>query len=308
LSGREKVEKAYYFFKQKQGQTVSIDEITRATGWKKGTVNTYATKKWRYYLIPKDKGFYSVDGFLTMDIEDFLNLHTNRANTTAVPAPDTAVRPSPVKYHYDVCLSFATEDRTYVETVARILEAYQIRVFVDDFAATVLGTRNLYDYWQEIYLRRAPYAVIFLSRHYANKLWTSQERKAGQTRIVEEMASSTLLARFDETDIDARDLSGNLNVNNLTPHELANIIAAKTGQYDKIQELFSFVHEYRSDYTFEQIGENILFTSQSDTIIEKDPIFDGKWRVEFSVATLLNLYEADHLGDFLDTDEFFPHN
>lgn len=49
-----------------------------------------------------------------------------------------------MKYYYDVVLSFAGEDREYVEECADILTALGIKVFYDSYEQDVLWGKDLY--------------------------------------------------------------------------------------------------------------------------------------------------------------------
>ena len=51
---------------------------------------------------------------------------------------------NPVTYDYDVCLSFAGENRAYVEEVASDLFARGIRVFYDKYEEVELWGKDLY--------------------------------------------------------------------------------------------------------------------------------------------------------------------
>ncbi len=54
-------------------------------------------------------------------------------------------------YHFDVALSFAGEDRSYVEQVATALKAAGIVVFYDaDYKADTWG-EDLVEYFDEVY-------------------------------------------------------------------------------------------------------------------------------------------------------------
>jgi len=72
-------------------------------------------------------------------------------------------------YQYDVALSFAGEDREYVEEVALHLKNFGVKVFYDKFEITDLWGKNLYDYLQDIYKNKARFTIIFISKHYKNK-------------------------------------------------------------------------------------------------------------------------------------------
>jgi len=77
------------------------------------------------------------------------------------------------KYH--VALSFAGEDRNYVEKVANDLRDHGVDVFYDKFKETKLWGKDLYTYLRDIYQNKALYTVIFVSEAYRDKLWTNHE-------------------------------------------------------------------------------------------------------------------------------------
>lgn len=99
------------------------------------------------------------------------------------------------KYH--VALSFAGEDRAYVEMVAARLQHAGVRVFYDRFEETRLWGKNLYEYLSEVYQTRAFYTVIFVSEAYRDKLWTNVERRAAQVKAFSESKEYILPAVFD---------------------------------------------------------------------------------------------------------------
>ena len=49
-------------------------------------------------------------------------------------------------YKYDIALSYAGEDRTYVEKVAENLKNKNINVFYDRYESAFLWGKNLYDH------------------------------------------------------------------------------------------------------------------------------------------------------------------
>ncbi len=67
---------------------------------------------------------------------------------------------------FDVALSFAGEDRAYVEEVANVLRAMGLRVFYDKYERVSLWGKDLYTHLREIYFNRARYTVLFISKHY----------------------------------------------------------------------------------------------------------------------------------------------
>src|SRR5207248_2119071 len=56
---------------------------------------------------------------------------------------------------YDVALSFAGEDRAYVEEVARALSAAGVKVFYDKLEEADLWGKNLYTHLSDVYRKRA---------------------------------------------------------------------------------------------------------------------------------------------------------
>ena len=104
-------------------------------------------------------------------------------------------------YKYDVALSFAGEDREYVEDVALQLKGYGVRVFYDKFEEDKLWGKNLYDYLSDVYTQNAKFTIMFISKHYKEKLWTNHERESMQERAFQSSSDYILPARFDDTKI-----------------------------------------------------------------------------------------------------------
>ena len=104
-------------------------------------------------------------------------------------------------FEYDVGLSFAGEQRQYVEQVARELNARGVRVFFDDYERDRLWGTDLYAYLTNIYEHMCRFCVIFVSQEYAAKVWPSRERQSAQARALEERREYILPARFDDTPI-----------------------------------------------------------------------------------------------------------
>ncbi len=103
------------------------------------------------------------------------------------------------KYRYDVCLSYAVEDRQYVDEVAEHLKNNGTRVFYDKYAQADLWGKNLYTHLDDVYRNLSQFCVMFISATYAHKLWTNHERESAQARAFTENAEYILPARFDDT-------------------------------------------------------------------------------------------------------------
>lgn len=141
-------------------------------------------------------------------------------------------------YEYDVGLSFAGEQRQYVEQVADELSSRGIRVFYDDYETGKLWGKDLYAHLSDIYQNTCRYCVIFISEEYASKVWTNQERISAQARALKEKHEYILPARFDDTQIEGLlDTVGHVDLNEISPEELANLIHEKVGQPTRHQYL-----------------------------------------------------------------------
>jgi TIR domain len=127
-------------------------------------------------------------------------------STPRQPLPSPKVGPShsttPTKhYPYDVALSYASEDHDYAEALASELHNRNIKVFYDKYDKATLWGKNLYDHLSDLYQHKARYCVMFLSEHYAAKLWTNLERQAAQARAFQEHEEYILPVRLDDTAI-----------------------------------------------------------------------------------------------------------
>ena len=102
---------------------------------------------------------------------------------------------------YDVALSFAGEDREHAEALRYLLIAGGYKPFYDEDELANLWGKNLYDYLSSVYKDRARYCVMFLSKHYERKLWTTHERQLAQARAFKENREYILPVRLDDTEI-----------------------------------------------------------------------------------------------------------
>lgn len=131
-------------------------------------------------------------------------------------------------YEYDVVLSFAGEDRQYVEKVAKYLIDNGIKVFYDDYEKVDMWGKDLYVHLDDIYQNKGRHCVMFLSKNYANKLWTNHERESAQARAFEERNEYILPVKFDDTEIPGiKPTTGYIGVRDTDPEELGVMIIKK---------------------------------------------------------------------------------
>lgn len=131
---------------------------------------------------------------------------------------------------FDVALSFAGEDRKYVEEVASNLRKMGIKVFYDKYELVTLWGKNLYDHLQDVYQNKARYTVFFISKDYAEKVWTNHERKSAQAKAFISNEDYILPARFDDTEIPGLlPTIAYINLLKYSPKEFAELIKEKIG-------------------------------------------------------------------------------
>ena len=136
----------------------------------------------------------------------------------------------PGEFAYDVALSFAGEQRGYVEQVANALRSRGIRPFYDDYEQVYLWGKDLYEHLDWIYQKAARYCVLFASADYARKVWTTHERRSAQARALQSGEEYVLPARFDDTEIPGlRSTVGYIDVRSMSATKLADLIAKKLG-------------------------------------------------------------------------------
>jgi len=133
-------------------------------------------------------------------------------------------------FSFDIALSFAGEDRKYVEQVAQFLTEMGFRVFYDKYEKVSLWGKDLYVHLQDIYQDKSRFTVMFISKHYADRLWTNHERQSAQARAFRENREYILPARFDDTRIPGlMETIGYIDLHDVSPKQLAELIKQKVG-------------------------------------------------------------------------------
>ena len=131
---------------------------------------------------------------------------------------------------YEVALSFAGEQRGYVEGVALALQARGIAVFYDEFEKIALWGKDLREELQAVYEHKSDCVVIFASKAWVEKAWPRHERRAALSRAVQEPGEYVLPVRFDDTPVPGLpDSVHYLRAKEYSPAELATVIAQKLG-------------------------------------------------------------------------------
>lgn len=133
-----------------------------------------------------------------------------------------------MEYKYNIALSFANEDREYVEKVAAILKENEVSVFYDKYEEVDLWGKDLGIHFEYIYQRASKYVILFISRNYAQKKWTNYEFRNALSRAIESRDEYILPAKLDDTKLEGlRDSIGFLDIKRMSPEQLASKIIEK---------------------------------------------------------------------------------
>ena len=185
-----------------------------------GDAITGRTVKITYYVGGKQK-----------NICDRLNkefLDISKRLLGPIVATDDTIKKKLTKKEFDVALSFAGEQREYVEEVANILASKGIKVFYDEFFKSHLWGKDLAVYLQEVYYSKSEWCIMFLSKQYVEKAWPTHERKSALARDVEVRGGYILPVKFD--DIEIPGLQHTVSYQNAkaqSPQEIAQLFLEK---------------------------------------------------------------------------------
>lgn len=133
---------------------------------------------------------------------------------------------------YEVALSFAGEDRAFVEAIAHDLRARGIRIFYDAFEQVDLLGKDLAAHFADIYKRRAHYCAMFISAHYVSKAWPQLERQHAQSRAIAEKREYILPIRLDDSEVPGLPTTiGYFDARAKSPKEVAAVL------FDKVRRV-----------------------------------------------------------------------
>jgi len=134
-------------------------------------------------------------------------------------------------YEYDVCLSFAGEQRRTVEHVAAQLRGRGIRVYYDAYEQIQTWGVNLFAHLDHVYRESARYCIVFVSADYAAKAWPRHELQSAQERALHEPNEYLLPVRFDDTRLPGlHSTIGYVDFHETGVDRLVDLIAEKVGR------------------------------------------------------------------------------
>ena len=131
---------------------------------------------------------------------------------------------------YQVALSFAGEQRDYVEDVALHLRNRSIAVFYDGFEKVPLWGRSGTEAFHEAFAQQSAYVVMFISQAYVEKAWARHERRSALSRMIHEQGEYILPVHFDDTPVPGLPTDVIYErASEHTPAQLSAMIANKLG-------------------------------------------------------------------------------
>jgi hypothetical protein len=193
------------------------------------------------------------------------------------------------KYDYHVALSFAGEDRKYVEQVASCLAQQGVKVFYDKFEEATLWGKNLYTHLRNVYEKKALFTVMFVSKAYKENVWPNHERESAQARAFESNREYILPAFFDKSVRVPGMLktTGWISLLDRTPEELAKLIIEKLcGTGVDLEPTFSYSDNARADVDFPRHDNsaltNIMEGMKSNTWPKQAPAVRSIFALDWS--------------------------
>jgi len=138
----------------------------------------------------------------------FLKVREPAAVVCVTPSP-ISIKPHtephvlpPLPLQFDVALSFAGSERQHAEELAKRVRDAGFDVFYDDFYPEQLWGKDLPAFFDHIYRKASRFCVMFVSREYAERMWTTHERRSAQARAVQDGSHEYILPiRVDDTDL-----------------------------------------------------------------------------------------------------------
>ena len=180
------------------------------------------------------------------------------------------------KYQYDVCLSFAGEDRAFVKDVAMYLRKSGVRVFYDEYEEVNLWGKNLYEHLKYIYSQASRFCVIFISEEYIKKAWTKHENRSAQERAISENSEYILPARFSDINLPSIfETTGYIDIRKHNAQSFADIIQQKV-MPDVLESLQHAVSYYPANL-------NRLFTQEFVEFNESEEVIEDIARSFFYI-------------------------
>lgn len=117
----------------------------------------------------------------------------------------------------------------HAEAIARMARTSDVLdVFYDRDEQAQLWGKNLYEYLSELYSSRSDYVLMFISKAYAERAWTTLERRSAQERAFKENREYILPVRLDDTNIPGvLDTTGYLDLREISIEQVFDCLVSK---------------------------------------------------------------------------------
>lgn len=212
--------------------TSELAQIKEWLGWQRAQIDSFNSGI-EQAARSEVQARRTVLGKRRSDLESLgYSLAPESTGAASAPSPDPAAARKASrakgKRTYDVALSFAGEDRAYVEEVAKGLDRLGINVFYDRFEQVNLWGADLAKHLGNVYGRDSRFVVLFLSVYYASKAWPDHEKSFALGRHLKGEVGRILPVRFDDTVVEGLPPTlGYLDLRVLTPAKLVELIRQK---------------------------------------------------------------------------------
>lgn len=132
---------------------------------------------------------------------------------------------------YDVALSYAAEQREYVERVAEELDRQSLVYFYAPREEWAMWGEDLAVFFQKLFTEDARYVVAFISDDYVRKPYPQWEFKSALAQAMSARSAYILPVRFDDSRLPGLAQTVKfLDARNLEPKDVAAAIVAKLGK------------------------------------------------------------------------------
>ena len=132
-------------------------------------------------------------------------------------------------YSYDVAFSFAGTERPLAEEIATIVRDNGFSVFYDSFYPEQLWGKDLVATFDRIYRKESRYCIMFLSKEYSERMWTTHERRSATARALQERGKEYILpVKVEDVDIDGLTPTvGHVSVAEYSAQQIADLLIGK---------------------------------------------------------------------------------
>lgn len=132
-------------------------------------------------------------------------------------------------FKFEVALSYASEQKDYVDVAYNIISKNGIKCFYDPMFKSKLWGTNLPAYFHDVYYSQSRYCIMFISKEYVSKAWTLHESRSAIQRQIEQLGNYILPVIFDDCDLPGLQLStiGCLFVKDTKAEQVASMFLEK---------------------------------------------------------------------------------